>query len=206
MNAPETRPSLLLRVRDPKDHEAWEEFAEIYRPVICRMARIKGLQQADAEDLSQQVLIAVSGAISRWVPDPGRAKFRTWLRRICENAVLNALTRGVPDKGSGDDDMRAFLEQRAARSGPDSDLLKTEFRREVFLQAAEKIRHEFSDDTWNSFWRTAVEGLSVEDAALELGRSRGSVYASRSRVMKRLRQKVEEHISDNSQEEQQEGK
>lgn len=196
MNPPETRPSLLLRVRDPADREAWAEFSEIYRPVICRLARLKGLQAADAEDLAQQVLISIANAIERWEPEPGRAKFRTWVRRIAQNAILNALTRGAPDKASGDDNDHLLLQQSPARTGPDSDLLKTEYRREVFVWAARQIRDEFTEDTWNSFWLTAVAGQEVDDVAAQLGRSRGSVYASRSRVMKRLKQMVEEFDED----------
>lgn len=192
MTLPDTRPSLILRVRDPGDREAWAEFSNIYRPVICRIARFKGMQAADADDMAQQVLMAISQAIERWSPQSGGPKFRSWLRRIAENAILNAVTRGVPDRGSGDDEIKAFLEQRFAVEGPDSDLLKIEYRREVFHSAAAQIRNEFSDDTWSSFWLTAVDGVQVEVAAQQLGRSRGSVYASRSRVMKRLRQKVEE--------------
>ena len=196
MNPPETRPSLLLRVRDPADREAWAEFSEIYRPVICRLARLKGLQAADAEDLAQQVLISIANAIERWEPEPGRAKFRTWVRRIVQNAILNALTRGAPDKASGDDNDHLLLQQSPARTGPDSDLLKTEYRREVFVWAARQIRDEFTEGTWNSFWLTAVAGQEVDDVAAQLGRSRGSVYASRSRVMKRLKQMVEEFDED----------
>jgi len=196
MTDPETRPSLMLRVRDPADREAWDEFSDLYRPVIRRMARFKGLQDADADDLAQQVLLAIAGAIERWEPDPNRAKFRTWLRRVANNAILNAITRGVPDVGSGDQQMHRFLEQRPANSEPDSDLLRMEYRREVFSKAAGQIRAEFSDDTWRSFWLTAVEGKDVEVAATELGRTRGSVYTSRSRVMKRLRQMVEEMTND----------
>ena len=192
MNLPDTRQSLLLRVRDHDDRDAWAEFSQIYRPVICRLAVMKGMQPVDAEDLAQQVLLAVSQAIDRWEPNPERATFRTWLRRVAENAILNSLTRGVPDKGSGDDEVKAFLDRRPDRHGPDSDLLKTEYRREVFLRAARQIRAEFSDDTWQSFWLTAVEGREVNETARDLGRTRGSVYASRSRVMKRLKQKVAE--------------
>jgi RNA polymerase sigma-70 factor (ECF subfamily) len=192
MNSPETRPSLLLRVRDTADHEAWDEFSAIYRPVICRLAVYKGMQEADAEDLAQQVLLAIANAIGRWQPDSSRAKFRTWLRRISENAILNALTRGVPDKASGDNEARMFLEQKPAARGPDSDLLRIEYRREVFNWAAQQIRDEFSHDTWQSFWLTTVEDTNIDLAARQLNKTRGSVYASRSRVMKRLKQKVEE--------------
>jgi len=191
MIPPETRPSLLLRIRDSANNAAWDEFSEIYRPVIRRMARMRGLQDADAEDLSQQVLLAIAGAIDRFEIDPERAKFRTWLGRVAENAILNALTRGIPDRGSGDDAIHRFLEQRPVYGGPDSGLLRTEYRREVFLQAAQRIQKEFSDDTWSAFWRTTVENLDVDVVAGQLGRTRGSVYASRSRVMKRLRDEVE---------------
>lgn len=192
MTTPETRPSLLLRVRDHDDQAAWDEFSEIYRPVIVRLATIKGMQVADAEDLAQQVLISVSDAICRFEPDKNRAKFRTWLQRVSENAILNALTRAAPDLASGADEEQRLLHQRPDSGGPDSALLKTEYRREVFAWAARQIRNEFSDETWMSFWLTSVDGLDVKSAGKQLGRSRGSVYASRSRVMKRLKQQVEE--------------
>jgi RNA polymerase sigma-70 factor (ECF subfamily) len=65
MPAPETRASLLLRIRDPLDRDAWEEFSALYRPVVMEMARGRGMQNADAEDLAQHVLVAISGAIER---------------------------------------------------------------------------------------------------------------------------------------------
>ena len=191
MPSPDTRPSLLIRVRDSADQEAWQEFSRIYRPVICRLAARRGLQPADADDLAQQVLLSVSRAIERWEPNESRARFRTWIRRIAENAILNALTRGGRDAGSGSGDVQELLEQSPA-SSEESAALHFEFRREVFAWAAAGIRNEFSELTWSSFWLTAVEGREVEDVAEQLGRTRGSVYASRSRVMKRLRQKVEE--------------
>lgn len=192
IRAPETRNSLLLQVRDHANAEAWEEFAAIYRPVICRLAVLKGLQPADAEDLAQQVLVSVAKAINRWEPDSDRAKFRTWLRRVADNAILNALTRRRPDRGAGDIGDNDLLSQQAVHSGPDSGLLRIEYRREVFAQAAQQIRGEFSDDTWAAFWMTAVDNIEINAAARKLGRTRGSVYAARSRVMKRLKQKIED--------------
>ena len=86
--------------------------------------------------------------------------------------------------------------KRQANDGPESGLLQVEFRREVFARAAQQIRGEFSDDTWMSFWLTAVDGLEIEAAAEQLGRTRGSVYASRSRVIKRLKRAVDEFCSE----------
>lgn len=189
---PETRASLLIRIRDPKDQEAWYEFVEIYRPVIYRMGRRKGLQDADADDLSQQVLMKIGQAIERWQPDRKRGQFRTWLYRVAHNAILNALTRGPKDRPVKNDDPRWLFSQKPSPEGPDSDLLRLEFRREVFQRAARQIRPEFSDSTWNAFWLTAVEEHSIDETARRLEKSTGAIYAARSRVMRRLNEKIQE--------------
>jgi RNA polymerase sigma factor (sigma-70 family) len=190
---PDTRASLLLRVRDPADQAAWHEFVEIYWPVIHRLARLKGMQSADADDIAQQVLVAVSKAVEKREHDSKRARFRTWLDRVARNAILNALTRGKPDRAAGGLDANQLLEQHARADGPDSDLLRLECRREVFRWAARQIREEFQDATWEAFWQTAIEGRDCDAVANELKKSTGSIYMARSRVMKRLQEKVAEY-------------
>ena len=187
---PDTRHSLLLRLHDPADHDAWNAFAEIYRPVIVRLAIAKRLQPADAEDLAQKVLMSVARAISGWDPD-GSASFRTWLKRITDNAIVNVLTRLRPDRAVGQAEVDHLLNE-PGRDGPDSQLLQLEFRREVFHWAAARIAAEFSPETWQAFWLTAVEGMSAEEAGQRLAKNRGSIYTARSRVMKRLVQQVAE--------------
>src|SRR5437868_2243301 len=117
-SAPETRPSLLIRLADRADEAAWREFAQIYTPLIQRLARRKGLQPADADDLAQQVLTAVCRAIDRWQVDPQRGRFRTWLFRIAQNLMINALTRRAPDRGAGDTDMLVRFHEQPAPEGP----------------------------------------------------------------------------------------
>jgi RNA polymerase sigma-70 factor (ECF subfamily) len=189
---PETRASLLLRVRNSQDQDAWREFVEIYSPVVFRMATRKGLQPADADDLVQQVLTSVSGALESRPHDRERARFRTWLRRVAENAILNALTRKRPDVGSGRTDFIGLLEQHSAPP-EDSNLLKPELQEEIFRYTADQIRPEFAESTWQAFWLTAVENQECESVAQRLNINIGSVYAARSRVMKRLQQKVDQY-------------
>jgi RNA polymerase sigma factor (sigma-70 family) len=192
-STPETRASLLIRVRDPADQAAWHEFVEIYRPIILRLARQKGMQEADAEDVAQQVLVALAKVIEQHEHDPKRAKFRTWLGRVAHNAILDALTRGKPDRGSGNSAMLSLLGGQESHTGPDSDLLRLEYRREVFRWAAGQVRKEFHQATWNAFWLTAVEGRAVEVVAEELAKSRGAIYNARSRVTQRIQEKVTEY-------------
>jgi RNA polymerase sigma-70 factor (ECF subfamily) len=187
--SPETRASLLIRLKNRADDEAWSEFTEIYQPLIYRLARQKGLQHADADDLVQQVLSAVARVIDRWESDPNRARFRTWLSRVATNAILNALSRRSADRGTGDSQFQDLLDAQAAE-GPGSELVRLEHRREVFRWAARQIRAEFQPATWDAFWLTAVEGRDIDELAREQHRTCGSIYAARSRVMRRLQEKV----------------
>ncbi|MFK7768128.1 MAG: RNA polymerase sigma factor [Mariniblastus sp.] len=189
--SPETRPSLIARLKDSDDQVAWDEFVQLYRPVVYRVALAKGMQAADAEDLAQTVLISVASAVGRWTPDPERARFRTWLNRIATNAIINSLSRGKPDRGSGDTGMQMMLSEQPC-VGPDSDLIELEKRREGFRLAAKLIQNEFEDDTWQAFWLTAVENKSADSVALILGKKVGSIYTAKSRVMQRLQTRLGE--------------
>lgn len=175
--SPETHASLILRVQNRDDQQAWREFVEIYQPVIYRLARFKGLQHVDAEDVVQQVLLAVAGAVDRWQPDRERGRFRTWLQTIARNRIANVLSRQAADRASGDTCERELLARQPAAEA-DSRLLLTECRREIFQWAARQIRHEFEAGAWDAFWQTAVEGRQVNDVARLLGKSCGAVYTA----------------------------
>jgi len=192
--APSTRPSLLARLRDPRDERAWAEFVEIYTPLVHRLARARGFQDADAADLAQDIFRAVAGAIERWDPDPSRGSFRSWLFRIARNLMINALAAGRRRaRGSGDTDVQRLLEEQPAPNpdAEDSALFETEYRRRLFQWAVARIRDEFRDSTWQAFWRTSVVGEEPKQVASDLGMTVWAVYVARSRVMARLKQAVE---------------
>ncbi len=191
-DTPTTRPSLLIRIRDPRDERAWGEFLDIYEPLIYRLARGKGFQHADAVELAQDVFVAVASAIDRWDPDPALGSFRGWLFRIARNLMINLLAKQRRQvHGTGNTDMRRLLEEQPAPDIENSTLFDQEYRRETFAWATERIRTNFKQKTWQAFWLTSVEGRSCQAVADELTMSVGAVYIARSRVMARLRKTIE---------------
>jgi RNA polymerase sigma factor (sigma-70 family) len=196
---PTTRPSLVLRLRDPADGAAWAEFVELYEPLICRLARTKGLQDADVRDLAQEVFAAVAASIGRWDPDPAKGRFRAWLSRIARNLLVNFLAahRRRPH-GSGSTSIQELLEAQPAADPGAAAEFDAEFRRQAFQWAAEHVRVEFSESTWLAFWKTGVENRAIASVAEELGMSAGAVYIARSRVLARLRERVQELTDDGS--------
>lgn len=194
---PTTRRSLVLRLKDPDDEAAWQEFVEIYQPLIYKLARNKGLQDADADDLCQDVLRAVASAVGRWDPDPAKGRFRGWLFRIARNLVVNFLSdqRRQP-RGSGRTSVHELLEARPQNDTGAEAEFAMEFKRRAFHWAAEQVKHEFADNTWRAFWMTGVENIPVAKAAETLGLSPGAVYIARSRVLARLRERVEQLTQD----------
>ena len=189
-SAPETRESLIIRLRKADDNAAWEEFVAVYRPVIVRLAMSRGLQHSDADDLAQQVLVSVVRKIPEWQSDDRRAQFRTWLSKVVRNAAINMLTRRRDDRGHGGTSALILINGEPADGCTDEHVLELEWRREAFRRASDQIRDEFQAATWEAFWLTAVEGVSAADAAQQTGKSVGAVYVARSRIMARLQQKL----------------
>ncbi len=188
---PETRPSLILRLRDNRDAEAWQEFVAIYEPLVYRLARGKGLQDADAHELVQDVMLAVSQAVENWVPDPAQGMFRHWLFRIARNLIINFLTRKkYRPLGTGDSRIAEMLAQQRDPACEESAVFDLEFRREVFRWAAGQVRGQVRETTWNAFWQSTVDDRPMEAVADDLAMTVGSVYIARSRVMARLRETV----------------
>ena len=189
---PETRDSLLVQVQDPANRDAWDQFAQIYRPVIVRIALARGMQHADAQDLSQQVLMAVASAIGHWEKRDESTRFRHWLSRVTKNAILNALMRRPKDQAVGGSSVEEFLREAVDRDGATTALIETELRRELYLRAAEMVKVEFRPDSWQAFEMSVAGDLAIEEVAAKLGKSIGAIYTARSRIMFRLREVISE--------------
>ncbi len=186
--APATRPSLLVRLRDLGDRAAWDCFVALYAPLVYGFARKQGLQEADAADLTQEVLRSVAGAARRLEYDPTQGTFRGWLFRVTSNRFRDLLrARRGHCAGSGDSAVQAALEQQVA---PDDATWEDEFRQQTFAVASERIRRDFDESSWQAFWRVAVDGEKPKEVAEALGMSVGHVYVAKGRVLARLREEV----------------
>ncbi|MBC8869325.1 MAG: sigma-70 family RNA polymerase sigma factor [Planctomycetes bacterium] len=190
MQGPETRPSLLVRLRDASQNEAWEEFTEIYEPLVYRLARQNGFQHADAQDLTQEVFAVVGKAIDRFDPSPEKGSFRGWLFRIARNLMINFLTRQKGPRGTGDTGIQQLLNEQPAADDEAATLFEMEYQREIFRWAAQRVRQEFQEETWRAFWMTGVKGESIGDVARILGKTPGAIRIARCRVLARLKEEV----------------
>ena len=187
-----TQPSLLLRIRDPQDSAAWQRFVEIYTPFIYNACKSKGLQAADAADVTQDVMHAVSQAIGRFQYDPARGAFRNWLFTVTRSRLNDFFRRRQRHPaGSGESQVQELLQ---SQPDPDAeeDLWQKAWKQHLLDYAAGIARAEFEPATWTAFWSTTIENRPVKEVAEELGLSTGAVYIARSRVLARLRKVVEE--------------
>jgi RNA polymerase sigma-70 factor (ECF subfamily) len=189
---PLTRVTLLVRLRDGRDADAWREFFDLYGPVVYRFARNRGLQDADAADLMQDVLRSVARNAAKMEYDPKRGTFRGWLYTVTRNKIYNFLNgQRIRPKASGDDDARERLEALPAREedGPDADW-EREYQKRLTDRAMELVKGEFQFATWQAFWGTAVDGKPASEVGASLKMSAGAVYVAKSRVLARLRDEV----------------
>lgn len=189
-DSPLTRASLLVQLRSGTDNGAWHEFVRLYGPVIYGFARKRGLQDADAADLMQDVLRSVSAAIGRLEYDQKRGTFRGWLFTITRNKIFNFLSaRRIRPQSSGDSATNRLLNAQPD-ADESSDAWEMEYQRRIAKLAMERIKSEFQDNTWRAFWLTAVDGRSAAEASREVGLSTGAVYVAKSRVLARLKDAV----------------
>jgi RNA polymerase sigma-70 factor (ECF subfamily) len=188
---PPTRASLLLRLRDPRDGAAWVQFVDLYGPLVYGYLRKRGLQDADAADLTQDVLGAVAAAAGRLDYDPSRGAFRNWLFTVVRHRLTNwQAAQALRAAGSGDSATQQLLEQCPA-AGDDEGRWEAEWERQLFAWACEQVRRDVSDATWQAFWRTAMEDQPGKQVAVDLGLSVGAVYLARRRVVARLRELIQ---------------
>ncbi len=190
-DTPATRPSLLLRVRDSDDRDAWQEFVELYSPVLYAYLRRRGLQDADIADVLQDVLASVARAIREFHYQPQSGRFRAWLYTVTRNAMFDfANSSKKRPVATGDSDFHQAVLSNVATD--DEEQWERDWERARFDWAVARVQPQFEESTWQAFWQVAVEGRTSQAAAETLGLSVGAVYIAKSRVTAAIRREIEE--------------
>ena len=183
-----TRASLLVRLRaDPSDQAAWERFVDRYGPQIYAWCRHCRLQEADAQDVTQAVLLRLARTMPEFVYDPARS-FRGWLRTLTHHAWSDFIAeerRGV--RGAGDTQVLDLLQTVQARDEL-VQRLQDAFDQELLEQAMDEVRGRVAAQTWDAFRLTALENVPAAEAAERLGMRVGTVYQARSNVQRLLKE------------------
>ncbi|MCA9036805.1 MAG: sigma-70 family RNA polymerase sigma factor [Planctomycetaceae bacterium] len=190
MPHPETRHSLIVRLRNEQDEPAWREFVTTYESFLRKLVSRQGVPEHHVPDVTQQILIAIGRSVENWSPDDRPESFRRWLTTVSRHVVIKFMTRERKQAaGPGGTEWVEQLRSVPAVPDPGDD---ARYRHELIVWAAEQVRHEFLESSWSAFWLTVIEGLSVGEVAQQLGITPGSIYMSRSRIMSRIRKKIQE--------------
>lgn len=188
MTLPETRHSLIVRLKGRDNERAWQDFVVAYESFLKRMAARHGVPERHVADVTQQILMAIARSIDTWQDDGHDASFRRWLSTVSRNVVIRFMTRERRHNATGGSDLLELLSHIPA--APDERQVQ-HYEHELIVWAAEQVRSDFHTTSWQAFTATVIEGQSVADVADALGITAGSIYMSRSRILARIRTKIQ---------------
>jgi len=185
-----TRITLLGRLRrDPTNQAAWDDFVEHYGGRIYAWCRKWNLQEADAQDVTQNVLLKLAHKMREFTYDPTRS-FRAWLKTLTHHAWSDFLeARQRPGLGSGDSHVAEVLLSTQAREDLGRQI-EEEFDRELLEQAMLRVRLRVAPQTWEAFRLTALEGLSGAEAGSRIPMQVAQVFVAKRRVQKMLKEEI----------------
>lgn len=185
-----TRGTLLARLRsDPGDQAAWTEFVLRYGPLIRGWCRQWNLSEADAQDVTQNVLVKLVRKMGSFIYDPTKS-FRAWLKTVTHHAWNDYLDSRRGPQGTGGS---------AGEADPLADVVAREdllqrldeaFDRELLDEAVARVRLRVAERTWEAFRLLSFEGLSGAEAAAKVGMQVAMVYVAKSKVQKMLRKEI----------------
>jgi RNA polymerase sigma factor (sigma-70 family) len=186
----QTSTTLLGRLHEsPTDASAWNEFVDRFGRMIYRWCRRWRLQQADAEDVTQSVMLTLAGEMKGFAYDPS-GSFRGWLKTITYRSWCQfARNRGRPGTAAGGGPNLDLL--YTAEAGADFlSMIEREADRELLEKSMALVRLRVQPHTWEAFRLLALEGVSGDRAAERLGMKIGTVFVARSKVQRMLQQEI----------------
>ena len=186
-----TRPSLLIRIRDRADQSAWYEFDAIYRPLLFRFARARGLGETEAEEVAQHCMAAIDRHIGSFEYDPQKGKFKSWLATMLNNRIRNML-RDRRDVQAATKDLEALREQG---DSPEQ-LFDKLWRQEHLKQCLRLVRSEVEPATFGAFVAYAMEEQPIETVCRQFEMTPNQVHVIKSRMTRRIRKRMLDLLGD----------
>ena len=186
----DTSLTLLERIQvNPDDPQAWRIFVERYQPRIRRWCLNWGLQDSDADDVAQDVLLKLFAALRKFRYDPSRS-FRAWLKTVTQHAWSDFHAARRKDPGHNAESIAFVADSAEAKSDLERQIEEA-FERELLEVAMHRIKARVKSGTWDAFQLTAIEGLSGVEAAERLGIPVAHVFVAKHRVQKMLQEDVQ---------------
>lgn len=182
-----TRPSLLMRVRNVEDAEAWRQFDGICRPMLYRFGRSSGLSDADAEDVTQHCMSAINRHIRSFDYDPRKGRFKGWLRTMVNNRIRN-LVRGRREQPAESQDFK----RPQQREQTPEELFDEIWMDEHLKHCMKLVQAQVEPTTFEAFQRYVLDEQPVERVCQELGLTANQLYKIKWRVTQKLTEKMQE--------------
>lgn len=174
--------SLLERLRQSDDQEAWSRFVSLYTPLLFYWCRRFHLNPDESEDLIQDVFATLVDKLPEFIYDPSR-RFRGWLWTV----ALNRLRKRRKKPAMVSDSLIPAVEA----ADTIEEFTEEEYRRVVTERALQLMQKDFEPATWRAFWEHTTNGRTAADVAAELGMTTGAVYAAKARIIGRLRSELQ---------------
>lgn len=175
-------------MRHLDDVNAWQSFVNQYGPLIYRFCRNRGLQDADAADVTQEVFRQLGKSFPSFKLDSERGRFRSWLGTITRNEISRFLKKiRRPGFGTGGANSDGLLKSLASDGEA---IWLEEFNAHVYHSLLAQLRLEFDDATWRAFEMLWIDDVPAATVARLMDREIGWVYRAKFNVLSRLRAEV----------------
>lgn len=179
---PDTHPSMLAAMQAESGGSGWLEFYQRYAPAVFRVARYRGLDRHDAEDIVQQVMLSITRHIDSFEYSRDRGMFRNWVRQIAENKIIDFLRSRRPINHIGES-----VTEPLDQSPTLDELWTREWKLQDILFCIDECRRDIAPRTFDAFCMYVVEGFSAKETAERTKMTVDQVYVTRNQVLKRVR-------------------
>ncbi|MCA9075496.1 MAG: RNA polymerase sigma factor [Planctomycetaceae bacterium] len=179
-----TRNSLILRITQGGDPLSWEEFFELYQPMLFGMVKHWRIEDADASDIVQDVFVTLIRSLPQFEYQTEKGRFRSWLRTIVRNVTIDWFRRRGRSR-------EVTLNECLCPEDPVADELEWDaaYCAQVLHTVMRIVQEESHPTTWFCFDEHILQGRRAAEVGDECGLATGAVYVNSSRTLARIRRK-----------------